>query len=114
MQVAEAAGELARAIQESPECREYARLKKEIDGDAGIRALVDEYKRLQTAMQMRVLSGQGLEGEDAQRFQSLNELLFSDQRTSGYLLAEMRLQRMMAEVFETLTRAAGMDIPLPV
>ena len=65
-------------------------------------------------MQMRVLSGQGLEGEDAQRFQSLNVLLFSDQRTSGYLLAEMRMQRMMAEVFETLTRAAGMDIPLPV
>ena len=114
MQVTQAAGELARAIQESPECREYARLKEEIDADAGIRALVDEYKRLQTAMQMRVLAGQGMEGEDAQRFQSLNVLLFSDQRTSGYLLSEIRLQRMMAEIFETLTRAAGMDIPLPV
>ena len=113
MQVQEAAKILGQTIQESPEYREYAQRKEEIDGDAGIKALVDEYKRLQTAMQMRLLSGQGMEGEDGQRFQSLNMLLFADPRTSGYLLSEMRLQKMMAEVFETLTRAAGMDIPLP-
>lgn len=114
MQAMEAARLLAQAIQESPEYKEYAQLKAEINADSGIKALVDEYKRLQTALQMRMLAGQGMEGEEAQRFQSLNMLLFADSRTSGYLMAEMRLQKMMAEVFETLTRAAGMDIPLPV
>ncbi|MBR4360804.1 MAG: YlbF family regulator [Clostridia bacterium] len=114
MQAMEAAKALAEAIQESPEYREYARWKAEIDADAGIRTLVNEYKKLQTAMQMRLLAGQSMDGEDAQRFQSLNVLLFADQRTSGYLMAEMRLQRMMGEIFETLTRAAGMEIPLPV
>ena len=114
MQAKEAAQALAAAIQESPEYREYAHYKEEIDGDAGIKSLVSEYKRLQTAMQMRMLSGQGMDGEDAQRFQSLNVLLFADQCTSGYLMAEMRLQRMMGEIFETLTRAAGIEIPLPV
>lgn len=114
MQVNEAAKALAQAIQESPEYRDFARLEADIEGDAGIKALVDEYKKLQTAMQMRILSGQQLEGDEAARFQSLNVLLFSDPRTSGYLLAEMRLQKMMAGIFETLTRAAGMDIPLSV
>ena len=114
MQAMEAANQLAQAIQESPECREYKRWKDEVDADAGIKALVNEYKRLQTAMQMRVLSGQSMDGEDAQRFQSLNLLLFADSRTAGYLMAEMRLQKMMAGIFDTLTRAAGMDIPLPV
>ena len=114
MQAMEAAKALACAIQESPEYREYKRWKDEVDADAGIKALVNEYKRLQTAMQMRVLSGQSMDGEDAQRFQSLNLLLFADSRTAGYLMAEMRLQKMMAGIFETLTRAAGMDIPLPV
>ena len=114
MQAMEAAKILGQAIRESEEYAEYARLKAEISADAGLKALVDEYKRLQTAMQMRVLSGQGMEGEDARRFQSLNLLLFSDSRTSGYLTAEMRLQKMMAEIFETLTRAAGLEIPLPV
>ena len=64
-------------------------------------------------MQMRVLTGQGMEGDEAQRFQSLNMLLFADSRTSGFLMAEMKLQRMMAEIFETLTRAADMEIPMP-
>ena len=114
MQVTEAANALAAAIQDSPEYREFKQFKAEIDGDAGIKSLVNEYKRLQTAMQMRMLSGQAMEGDDAQRFQSLGMLLFADPRTSGYLMAEMRLQRMMAQVFETLTRAAGMEIPLPV
>ncbi len=114
MQAMEAASALAQAIRESEEYREYERLKKEIDEDAGILSLVNEYKRLQTHMQMRMLSGQGLEEEEAGRFQSLNMLLFADGRTSGYLMAEMRLQKMLADIFGVLTRAAGMEIPLPV
>ncbi len=114
MDAREAARALGEEIQKSPEYREYSQLKEEINADAGIKALVNEYKRLQTAMQMRILSGQGMEGEEAQRFQQLNMLLFADSRTSGYLMAEMRMQKMMADIFETLTRAAGIEIPLPV
>ncbi len=106
--------QLATAIRETEEYKEYARLKEEIDADAGIKALLGEYRRLQTSLQMRMLSGQGMEGDDQQRFQPLNMLLFADQRTAGFLMAEMRLQKMMAEVFESLTRAAGMEIPMPV
>ena len=61
-----------------------------------------------------LLSGQDMDGEEAQRFQQLNLLLFADSRTSGFLMAEMRLQKMMAEIFGVLTQAAGMEIPLPV
>ena len=114
MQAMEAAKELAQAIRESPEYREYAARKQEIDADAGIKALIGEYRKLQTALQMRALAGQGMEGEDAQRFQSLNVLLFADPRRANYLMAEMRLQKMMAEIFGVLTQAAGMEIPLPV
>ena len=113
MQAMEAAKALACAIQESPEYREYAMRKEEVDADAGIKALVNEYKKLQTAMHMRVLAGQAMEGEDAQRFQSLNMLLFADSRTSGFLMAEMKMQRMMAEIFGVLTQASGLDLPMP-
>ena len=113
MQVTEAAKQLAQAIQDSPEYREYARLKQAAEEDAGIKALLKEYKRLQTSMQMRVMTGQGMDGDEAQRFQSLNMLLFADNRTSGYLMAELKLQRMMAEVFGTLTQAAGIELPTP-
>ncbi len=113
MQAMEAAKLLAQAIQESPEYREYIQLKKEIDEDAGIKALIQEYRKMQTSMQMRLLAGQGMDAEETRRFNSLNMLLFADSRTSGFLMAEMKMQRMMAEIFETLTRAAGMEIPMP-
>ena len=113
MQAMETAKLLAQAIQESPEYREYIQLKKEIDEDAGIKALIQEYRKLQTSMQMRLLSGQGMDAEETQRFNSLNMLLFADSRTSGFLMAEMKMQRMMAEIFETLTRSAGLEIPMP-
>ncbi len=113
MQTQEAAALLAQAVRESPEYREYASLKKEIDSDAGIKALLKEYRRLQTSLQARVLAGQGMEGDDAQRFQSLNMLLFADNRTAGFLMAEMKLQRMMAEIFAELARAADMEIAMP-
>ena len=114
MNVNQAADLLSQAIQESPEYIEYKTRKEVIDADAPIKALVDEYKRLQTLVQMRMLAGQGMQqDEDSQRFQQLSALLFADQRTSTYLLAEIRLQQMMAQVFETLTRAADMNIPLP-
>jgi len=113
MQAMDAAKLLAQAIQESPEYREYIQLKKEIDEDAAIKALIQEYRKLQTGMQMRLLSGQSIDVEETQRFNSLNMLLFADSRTSGFLMAEMKMQRMMAEIFETLTRASGMEIPMP-
>ena len=113
MQAMEAAKALAQAIQESPEYKEYIGLKKEIDEDAGIKALVNEYRKLQTSMQMRMLSGQGMDADETQRFNSLNMLLFADSRTSGFLMAEMKMQRMMAEILGVVTKASGLDIPMP-
>ncbi len=113
MQAMEAAKELAKAIQETPEYREYSALKKEIDADAGIKALIQEYRRLQTSMQMRMLTGQSMDSDETQRFNSLNMLMFADSRTSGFLMAEMKMQRMMAEIFGVITQASGLDIPMP-
>lgn len=112
MQVMEAAKLLGEAIQQSPEYKEFSEFKNQVDGDAGIKALVTEYKRLQTVMQMRMLSGQSQDAEESQRFQQLGTLLFADNRTSTYLLSEMRLQKLMADVFESLTAAAGMEMPM--
>lgn len=114
MQTHEAARQLCQAIQNSPEYQDFSRCKAEIDADSAICALVKEFKRLQMQVQMRMLAGQTTDDDDSRRFQQLSALLFADQRTSAFLLAEMRLQKMMADIFEQLTRAAGMEMPLPV
>ena len=112
MQVMEAAALLGEAIQQSPEYKEFAEFKAQVDADAGIKALVTEYKRLQNRMQMALLSGGPQSAEDTRRFQQLGSLLFADNRTSTYLLSEMRLQKLMADVFEKLSAAAGIEIVL--
>lgn len=112
MQVMEAAALLSEAIRQSPEYKEFAEFKAQVDADAPIKALVTEYKRLQNRTQMALLSGGQQSPEDMQRFQQLGSLLFADNRTSTYLLSEMRLQKLMADVFEKLTAAANMEIPL--
>ena len=46
-----------------------------------------------------------------QRFQQIGGLLMSNPATMQYLLAEMRLQQMMADVYKILNDAAGLDMP---
>lgn len=42
---------------------------------------------------------------------SKSALLFAGENTSRFLLLEMRLQQTMADVFKTLSDAAGLDMP---
>ena len=51
--------------------------------------------------------------EDTQRFSALSGLLFSKPEVSQFLLAEMRLQQALADIFKIVTDAAGLEIQLP-
>ena len=62
---------------------------------------------------MAVMSGNAADQDDMQRFQGITSLLFSKQEVSQYLLAEMRLQQAMADIFKIITDAAGLDMQLP-
>lgn len=111
MQVYDEANALAAAIRESDVCREYRRLKEEIDGNDTNRALIKEYKKLQMQLQFAAMSGAQTEDADAQRFQQIGGLLFAQPVTSQFLLCEMRVQQMMADVYKTLSEAAGLEMP---
>jgi len=111
MQVYDEASVLARAIRESDACRELRALKEEIESDETSRALMKEYKRLQMQLQLAAVTGAETKAEDGQRFQQISALLFAGEATSRYLLCEMRVQQMMADVYKTLGDAAGLDMP---
>lgn len=105
---------LAQDIRNTEEYKEYAAAKEAINGDEGIKALIKEYKKLQMSVQMGAVTGHPANEKDTQRFQALCTLLFADSRTNGYLMSEMRLQQMMAEIFGILTNASGIDLEMPV
>ena len=108
-----AAHNLARTIRDSEEYQTYHRLKDDVMADETVAALIREYKKLQLALQMAAMSGQQPDSDDMQRFSGISALLFGKPEVSQYLLAEMRLQQAMADIFKILTDAADLDVQLP-
>ena len=109
----DAANALARQISESDEVQEYRRLKDIVDESDTTRALIKEYKRLQMAVQMAAMAGQILPADEMSRFQQISSLLYAGTDTSQFLMAEMRLQQALADIYNIIAKAAGITLELP-
>ena len=109
----DSAHRLAANIRQSEEYQTYHRLKDDVMADETVAALIREYKKLQLSLQMAAMSGQQPDSDDMQRFSGISALLFGKPEVSQYLLAEMRLQQAMADIFKILTDAADLDVQLP-
>ena len=103
---------LAREIEESEEAKTCRALRDAVMADETQAALIREYKKLSVSLQMAAVNGQQGSAEDMQRFSGLSALLFSKPEVQQYLLAEMRLQQAMADIFRILTDAAGLELSL--
>ncbi len=104
---------LAGTIRDSEEYQTYHALKEQVMSDETTAALVREYRKLQVELQMVSLNGGQPNAEDMQRFSGISTLLFSKQEVSQFLLAEMRMQQMLGDIFKIVTEAADIEVALP-
>jgi len=104
---------LAQDIRDSEEYKTYHELKESVMGDETTAALIREYRKLQVTLQMAAVSGQNADTESMQRFSGISTLLFSKQEVSNFLMAEMRLQQALADIFKIVTEAADVDMAIP-
>ena len=104
---------LAREIRESEEYRTYHELKESVMGEETTAALIREYRKLQVELQITSMNGGTPDPESMQRFSGISALLFSKQEVSQFLLAEMRLQQMLGDIFKIVTEAADIEIAVP-
>ena len=112
MSVYDSAHALAREIQESEEAREALRLKEIAEADGTNRALLREMKRLQMALQVQAMGGEMVSPEDTQRFAQISSLLYLNEDVKAYLLSEMRLQQILADVFRIISEAGGISLDM--
>ncbi len=112
MTIYDEAHALAKAIRESDEAKELARLREIAEGDDTNRALLHEYKRLQVTLQMQAMGGTAVPENDMQRFSQIASLLYLNNDVQAYLMAEMRLQKVMADVFKIITEAGGINLDM--
>ena len=104
---------LAQDIRQSEEYQTYHGLKDEVMSDETTAALIKEYKKLQVKLQMGAVAGTTPDSDDMQRFQGITALLFGNPTVSKYMLAEMRLQQALADIFKIVTEAANIDMGIP-
>ncbi|MBR4458022.1 MAG: YlbF family regulator [Clostridia bacterium] len=102
---------LADEIKASEEYRTCHSLREAVTADETTAALIREYKKLSVRLQMAAVNGTQADQEDIQRFSGINAVLFARPDVTQYLLAEMRLQQAMADIFRILTDAAGLEMP---
>ena len=104
---------LAQDIRDSEEYKTYHALKESVMADETTAALIREYRKLQMTIQMSAMGGRQASDEDAQRFSGISTLLFSKPEVSQFLLAEMRLQQALADIFKIVTEAADVEMGIP-
>ena len=114
MNIYDAAHRLASEIRQSEEAARLRELRERAMSDETNRLLLEEYKRLQVRLQMSMVGAAGeMPGEDMQRFQQLAALLYMNSDVQAYLMAEMQMQKTLADVFKILTEAAGITFDMP-
>lgn len=104
---------LAQAIQNSEEYKQYITLRDAVMANEANRALLKEYQRTQTRLQMAAAAGASAEEADVERFNRMTPLLYMNGEVSQYLVAQMRLTQMAGEVFQRVTQAAELELELP-
>ncbi|MEF9894871.1 MAG: YlbF family regulator [Clostridia bacterium] len=114
MNIYDQAHALARSMKETPEYQAYTQLREVAYRDETNKALLDEYKRLQYRMQTMLASGRASDVDqgDMTRMQQIGSLLQFNSDASQFLMAELRFQKMLADVYKILGEVAGIDLDL--
>lgn len=109
----EAARALSRALEQSDEYLKYAQLKEAVMQNETNRALIKEYQALQTQLQMAAMAGKDTSDAEVQRFQQIGSLLYMNTETSQYLMAQLRLQKLVGDVFGEVAKGSGLELDFP-
>ena len=108
MNVYDQAHNLARAIKESEEFKQYDYLKKVIDQKEDLSKMVKDFQAKQFEMQAKQMMGEEVGPEMMQGIQELYQIIMTDPTVSQYMQAEMRFSLMMNDVYKILGEVMGL------
>ena len=113
MTIQEAQKNMEEAIRQTPEFQEYQKAKDTAFADSLSAQLLTEYGRLQNKLQMFAVTGRQADDTEVERFRQLGGLLFATPQTSAYLMGQIRIQKLLADIFAHLSSSAEVSIELP-
>jgi cell fate (sporulation/competence/biofilm development) regulator YlbF (YheA/YmcA/DUF963 family) len=102
MNVHDEAHNLARAIRESDEYRQYAELKDAASQNEELAAMLNDYRAKQFEIQAKQMAGEELGPEVMEQIQSLSQIIMKDPLAFQYVQAEARFTLLVNDVFNIL------------
>ncbi len=109
-EVAQAADALLAALRHTETFQTYEELKKSVMADEVNRRLLDRFMRAQSALQMAAMAGSEPREEDTAEFEKLSALLYQSPEVTDFLLAQMKVQQLVAQTMSRITGEAGINI----
>ena len=113
MNVYDQAHQLAQAIRESEEFKQFDATKKQIEANPELDKAIKDFMTKQLELQTAQMMGQEV-GQDAfQQMQQLSVVLMQDPLAANYLQCQMRFTMMMSDVYKIVGEVSdfGLDAP---
>lgn len=108
MNVYDQAHQLAQAIKESEEFKQFDSYKKQVEANPQINEAVKDFMKKQFEMQAAQMAGQGIDQEMMQQLSQLSAILMQDPTAAQYMQCQMRFSMMMADVYKIIGETADM------
>ena len=108
MNVYDQAHQLAAAIKESEECKQYNAVREKLEANPELNSAVMDFMKKQFEFQTNQLMGKEIDQEEFMQLQQLSGVLMSDPLTSEYFQCQMRFSTMMSDVYKIIGDTADM------
>ncbi|MCQ2545972.1 MAG: YlbF family regulator [Clostridia bacterium] len=110
MNVYDQAHQLATAIKESEECKQFNDVKAKVEANPELDAAIKDFMKKQFEFQAKQMMGQELDQEEFIQLQQLSAVLMQDPLTGQYLQNQMIFSQMMSDVYKIIGDAADFGI----
>lgn len=102
MNVYDQAHNLARAIRECEEYRQYAKQRDLVNANPQLKSMIDDFQKQQIAIQAAQMAGDEVSPETMGQLQQSMQILMTDPIAAEYIQCQMRFALMMQDVFGIL------------
>lgn len=105
MNVYDKTHELARAIKDSEEYKEYKEIKKIVYEDLRLKDKVDEFEKIRYEEQLLAIQGEKQDEEKMKKLQELYEILVKEPEVKNFFDKQVRFNVMIADVNKIIGEA---------
>jgi len=108
MNVYDQAHQLASAIKESEEFKQYDSVRKQVEANDDLNKAVKDFMSRQLELQTAQMMGQEPDADTISQMQQLSAALMADPTAANYMQCQMRFSMMMADVYKIIGETADL------